>query len=92
MNCKIEKIVVLSLGTTAKTVRVHGLACLIQNNSDSATVYFKDERDDGKKVTSANGFALAPGKTTEVPMVAMDLSLVASADSTDVRVLILEEA
>jgi hypothetical protein len=87
---KIEKIVKLTLGTSAQCVRVNGLACLIQNNSDSAIVYFKEERDDGKKATSSNGFALGPGKTTEIPLVARELSLVATAASTDVRVLILD--
>jgi len=91
MGClKIDRVETLTLGTSAQTVGVHGLACLIQNNSESATVYFKEAREDGKKATSSNGFALAAGKTTEIPLVAMDLSLVASAASTDVRVLILD--
>jgi len=89
---KIEKVVKLTVGTTASTVGVHGLACLIENNSDSASVYFKDKRDDGKAATSSNGFLLGPGKMTPVPLVAMDLSIVASDAGTDVRVLILEEA
>jgi len=89
---KIEKVVKLTVGTTASTVGVHGLACLIENNSDSASIYFKDKRDDGKAATSSNGFLLGPGKMTPVPLVAMDLSIVASDAGTDVRVLILEEA
>ena len=88
---RIERVEKLTAGTTATTVGVHGLACLIQNNSDSATVYFKEKRDDGKNASSSNGYALGPGKSTDIPMVAMDLSVVASAASTDVRVLILEE-
>lgn len=89
---KIEKVVKVTAGTTASTVEVHGLACMIQNLSESATVYFKEKRDDGKAATSSNGYALGPGKETQIPLVAMDLSIVASAASTDVRVLILEEA
>jgi hypothetical protein len=89
---KIEKVVKLSAGTSAQTVEVHGLACMIQNLSESATVYFKEKRDDGKAATSSNGYALGPGKETQIPLVAMDLSIVASDASTDVRVLILEEA
>ena len=34
--------------------------------------------------------ALGPGTETVIPLVAMDLSIVASASSTDVRVLILD--
>ena len=89
--CRIEKVVKLTAGTTAQTVAVHGLACLVQNNSDTATVYFKEKRDDGKAATTSNGYALGPGKQTEIPMVAMDLSIVSDTASTDVRVLILEE-
>ncbi len=87
---KIDKIVKLTVGTTAVSVAVRGLACLIQNNSESATVYFKEKSEDGKAATSANGFALAAGKTLEVPLTAMELSVVAGAASTDVRVLILD--
>ena len=87
---KIEKVIKLTAGTTAVSVPVHGMACLIQNNSNSATVYFKEMREDGKKATTANGFALAPGKATEEPLVAMELSIVSDAAGTDVRVLILD--
>lgn len=88
--CKIEKVVKLTAGTTASTVEVHGLAFLIQNLSDTATVYFKEKREDGKAATTSNGYALGPGTETVIPLVAMDLSIVASASSTDVRVLILD--
>lgn len=90
MNFKIEKVVKVTAGTTAQSVPVHGYACLIQNNSESATVYFKEKEADGKAATTSNGYALGPGKETQVPLVAMDLSIVASASSTDVRVLILD--
>lgn len=88
---KIEKVKALTVGTTAQTVAVNGLAFLMENLSDSATVYFKEKRADGKAATSSNGYALPAGKSTEFPMVAMDLSVVASVASTDVRVLIMEE-
>ncbi|MBR4579396.1 MAG: hypothetical protein IKO22_07310 [Oscillospiraceae bacterium] len=90
MNYKIERVEKLTVGTSASTVKVRGLACLIQNNSDSATVYFKEKRDDGKAATASNGYAIAPGGQTTIPLVAMELSVAASAASTDVRVLILD--
>ena len=90
MGYKIEKVVKLTVGTTAVNVPVHGLACMIQNNSGSATVYFKEKREDGKAATSANGYAIGPGDETPVPIVASELSVVASASSTDVRVLIMD--
>lgn len=87
---KIDKIVKLTAGTTAQSVMVNGLACLIQNCSESAVVYFKEKSEDGKAATTSNGFALAGGKTLEIPLVARELSVVASAASTDVRVMILD--
>lgn len=87
---RIDKVVTLTLGTSAQTVKVNGLACLIQNNSESATVYFKEKSEDGKAASSSNGFALGPGKTLEIPLVARELSVVSDAASTDVRVLILD--
>lgn len=36
---KIDSVCVLTLGTSAQTVRVSGLACMVQNNSESASVY-----------------------------------------------------
>lgn len=87
---KIDRVEAVTAGTTASTVKVNGLACLIQNNSESATVYFKEKSEDGKAATTSNGFALAGGKTLEIPLVARELSVVASAASTDVRVMILD--
>jgi len=81
---KIDSVCVLTLGTSAQTVRVSGLACMVQNNSESASVYMKERRAD-------NGWRLAPGERTPVPFTALDLSLVASAAGTDVRVLLLDE-
>ena len=81
---KIDSVCVLTLGTSAQTVRVSGLACMVQNNSESASVY-------GEDVTADNGWRLAPGERTPVPFTALDLSLVASAAGTDVRVLLLDE-
>ena len=87
---KIEKIVKLTLGTTAQTVPVNGLCCLVQNLSDSAGVYFKEKRIDGAAATASNGWRLGPGEATAIPLTALELSLVASAASTDVRVMILD--
>ena len=84
---KIDSVCVLTLGTSAQTVRVSGLACMVQNISESASVYMKERRADGEDVTADN----APGERTPVPFTALDLSLVASAAGTDVRVLLLDE-
>ena len=88
---KIESVTVLTVGTSAQTVDVRGLAFLIENNSDSATVYFKERRADGAAASASNGFALGPGSVLPVPLTAMELSLAASAAGTDVRLLILNE-
>ena len=53
---KIDSVCVLTLGTSAQTVRVSGLACMVQNNSESASVYMKERRADGEDVTADNGW------------------------------------
>lgn len=88
---KMDNVQVLKLGTAPKTVMVRGLACLVQNNSETATVYIKERREDGVDVTAGNGWAIGPGGATSVPLVAMELSLAASTANTDVRVLVLDE-
>lgn len=88
---KIDSVCTLTLGTSAQTVRVNGLACMVQNNSESASVYMKERRADGEDATADNAWRLAPGERTAVPFTALDLSLVASAAGTDVRVLLLDE-
>lgn len=88
---KLDSVRTLTLGTEAVTVRVSGLTCLVQNNSETASVYFKERRADGEDVSASNGWRLAPGESTAVPFAALDLSLIASAAGTDVRVLLLDE-
>ncbi|MBQ9392394.1 MAG: hypothetical protein IJU18_00185 [Oscillospiraceae bacterium] len=88
---KIEKVIALTLGTQAQTVNIGGLGCLVENNSDSAAVYFKEKRDDGEDVTSANGWVLSPGGATVLPLTVRELSAAASAADTDARVLVLDE-
>ena len=87
---KIVKTQKITLGTSAQSVKVNGLAFLIQNLSDSATVYFKEKSDDNVAVTTSNGFAVKAGNTLEHPLVAHELSIISSAASTDVRVMVLD--
>lgn len=87
---KIDKVVTLRIGTEAETVLVQGLDCMVQNNSGSACVYFKEKRTDGVDVTPDNGWCLGPGEFTRVPFTALELSLIADAADTDVRVLLLD--
>lgn len=87
---KLLRVEKLTAGTTATSVMVSGYAFLIANNSESASVYFKEKAADSVACTSSNGFLLPAGKTTDQPIIAEELSIVASAASTDVRVLILD--
>ena len=87
---KIESVVALQAGTTAQSVMINGLSCLIQNNSENA-VYFKEKRLDGVAATASNGYRLAPGAGTVLPLTAMELSVAAEADDSDVRVMVLDE-
>ena len=88
---QIESVLCLTVGTAAQTAELGGLAFLMENLSDSATVYFKERRDDGTDATASNGFALGPGETLPVALTASELSVAASAAGTDVRLLILNE-
>ena len=87
---KIESVIALQAGTTAQSVMVNGLSCLIQNNSEGA-VYFKEKRADGVAATASNGYKLAAGAETPILMAAMELSIAAESDDSDVRVLIIDE-
>lgn len=87
---KIDKILALTAGTTAETVNVAGLACLVQNLTEGATVYIKEKRYDGVDASASNGWAIAAGKSLEHPIVALDLSVISDTASTDVRIMILD--
>ena len=89
MEYRIESVKVLSLGTTETEVELGSAAFLLENCSEEATVYFKEKDYDGVAAASDKGFALAPGMMPVV-LCAHCLSLVASADETDVRLLVLE--
>ena len=88
---KIEKVIALSVGTEECECAVHGMTCLVQNLSETANVYLKEKRGDGVGVTDANGWCIPAGKELPFPMAALDLSLIADDDDTDVRVLVLDE-
>lgn len=89
---KIEKVLCLTVGTAACEAAVHGMTCLVQNNSTDATVYLKEKREDGAAVTAASGWAIHAGEELRFPMTAMELSLISdSAKGADVRILILDE-
>ena len=88
---RLEEIRSIEAGTDAVTVKVNGLGCLVQNNSDSASVYLKEMREDGEEVTADNGWCLPAGGELRFPMTVRELSICASADETDVRILILDE-
>ena len=89
MTYRIEEVRALSVGTTAQEVDVRCQSFLIENNSDAATVYFREKDVDGADCTSANGFALSPGERIDAALCAGTLSLIASDDDTDVRLLIV---
>ncbi len=87
---KIVKTQKITLGTSAQSVKVNGLAFMLENLSESAVVYFKEKSEDGVSASSSNGFAVPAGKMIPQPLVAMELSVVSSAANTDVRVMILD--
>ncbi|MBE6969279.1 MAG: hypothetical protein E7442_04045 [Ruminococcaceae bacterium] len=89
MIYKIEKVKKLSVGTTAVEEELCCQAFLLENNSETATLYFRDKDADNIDCTADNGYALAPGSRLDMPLCARQLSLVATGEA-DVRLLILE--
>lgn len=87
---KLEKIIAKTVSTEAETVKLNGMPCLVQNLSEEATVYIKEKRDDGTDATADNGWAIPAGGATAVPMTVRELSVIASEEDTDVRVLVLD--
>ena len=63
---KIDSVCTLTLGTSAQTVRVSGLACMVQNNSESASVYMKERRADGDYKKVASFAAVLPANDPEI--------------------------
>jgi len=80
----------ITAGTDAVDVDVAYRAFIIQNLSSANTVYFREKNDDGAAVTASTGFALTPGATLDTALAAKTLSIIASAESTDVRLLFLD--
>jgi len=89
MIYKIEKVKKLSVGTTAVEEELCCQAFLLENNSETATLYFRDKDADNIDCTADNGYALAPGSRLDMPLCARQPSLVATCEA-DVRLLILE--
>ena len=87
----IESTKKVNAGTKAVSVEAHCRPFLMVNTSGSATVYFKEEAEDGKAVTEANGFVLLPGQTLRIPLMARKLSILASEADVDVRLLFCQE-
>ena len=81
----------VSAGTKAVSVEAYCRPFLMVNTSATATVYFKEAAEDGKAVTADNGFALLPGQTLRIPLMARKLSIIASEADVDVRLLFGQE-
>lgn len=90
MNYKIETVRALSVWHRGAGCKCVLPGFLMQNLSDTATVYFREKDADGKDCTAQNGFALPPGAVQERVYTAHTLSLVASAAGADVRILLVD--
>ena len=92
MIYKIEEVRALTVGTTAQEQEIRYQGFLLQNNSASESVCFRDKEADGEDCTAENGFVLGPGERTQTVLTARTLSLLATAADTDVRLLIVDFA
>ncbi|MBQ0134630.1 MAG: hypothetical protein KBS46_05840 [Clostridiales bacterium] len=90
MEYRIEAVKTLTLGTAETELELGCGGFLLQNNSESAVLYFKEKAYDGAAVTAANGFALRPGETMHTVLCGRTLSLAASAANTAAAVLLLK--
>jgi len=87
MPLKIEKVMALTVGTTAQDVAVGYRSFIIENLSVNA-VYFKEK--EGTACTTSNGFCV-PAETALLGVLTADtLSVVADDDSSDVRILFID--
>ena len=92
MTYVIDSVKALTVGTAAQTVEVGYRPFILKNNTAENILYFKERAADNKACTAANGFPVAAGVMTDTVLCAKTLSLIASAASTDVRILFLREA
>lgn len=91
MMLMIERAEKVNAGTKAVTVETHCRPFLMVNTSGSAAVYFKEMANDNKPAGAENSFVLLPGQTLRVPLTARKLSVAASEDGVDVRLLFCTE-
>ena len=89
MTYRIDGVKTLTVGTTAQDVDVRCQSFLIENISESAVIYFKEKDNDSVACTASNGFALAAGGILDTPLCAGTLSVIASDEGADVRLLFL---
>lgn len=89
MSLILENAQKIVAGQQAQDVNVECRDFWMVNTSESGVVYLKEKEDDGQSATAENSFALLPGTMTPQPLNAKVLSVAASEDGVDVRILYL---
>lgn len=89
MGRLINTVVHETVGTTAKDIDC-GYRDVYIANAGATTLYIKEKSKDGKSVTAATGWALPAGTSMLFPISVKTLSVVSSAASGDIRVMMLE--
>ena len=87
----IDRIEKKTVGTTATDLNVDYAAVFIENLTADNILYFKEKSKDNANATANNSFALPGGQKMDFPVRAKTLSLIASAASTDVRIMYVKE-
>lgn len=90
MSYIIDSVKVLKVGATAVTEKAACRSFIIQNNGEAA-IYFREKTVDGAAASAGNGFVLLPGETARQVLSANELSIIAAAANTDVRILYVTE-
>ena len=79
----------VTVGTTAKDIKIGYRAFSLMNNGESA-IYFHSRDSDGKAVTAASGMALKAGEVFRQVLTCDALSVISDATGGDLRILYLD--
>lgn len=81
---ELDKISIVSAGTTAKDIEVKNRSCVIQNQHDTQILYVSNKEYGA--VTATTGYAIYP-KETSLPLTAETLSIIASGATTTAAIV-----
>lgn len=85
---KIDRVLAVTAGTKETAVDCHCQCAVVSNNS--ANVVYIAPHDPNKALTAAAGFPIPANTVLQVPFTAGVLAVVASAENSDVRIMLMD--